>query len=107
MLPRHYISLNRFFLQTRERTERGKKSTIAWFSACYYLLNIINAKYVEKMPTQTVYLVDELRKFREVNPEIENCALAVVGCHLEPVSGDLVLLGIADTSLPDEYREQM
>ena len=55
----------------------------------------------------TVDLVDELRQLKEIHPDIANCALEVVGRHLEPVSGELVIFGIADTTLPDLEREQM
>ena len=42
----------------------------------------------------------------EVNQEIANWALPVVAQHLEPVSGELVLLGITDTLLTDEEMGQ-
>ena len=87
--------------------EREEMLTMAWFSACYYLPNMIKAKYPEKMPELTVNLVGELRQLKQLHPDIANCALAVVGRHLEPVSGELVLLGIADTTVPEEEREQM
>ena len=80
---------------------------MAMFSANYYLPNMIKAKYPSTIPTLTTALVDELRQLREVHTEMANCALEVVGRHLEPVSGELVILGIADTSLTDLEREQM
>ena len=81
--------------------------TMAIFSANYFLPNMIKAKYPAAIPTLTTALVDELRQLREVHAEMANCALGVVGRHLEPVSGELVILGIADTSLSDLEREEM
>ena len=68
---------------------------------------MVKALYPENMTIQTVYLVDQLRQLREVNQEIANCALAVIGDHLEPVSGELVLLSTAHTLLRNKEREQM
>ena len=68
---------------------------------------MIKTKYPDKMPEQTVNLVGELRQLKQVHPTITNCALAVVGRHLEPVSGELVLLVIGNTLLPQKEREQM
>ena len=68
---------------------------------------MVKALYPEKMTVQTVSLVDKLRQLREVNQEIANCALAVIGDHLEPVSGELVLLSTAHISLRDKEGKQM
>ena len=87
--------------------ERDEILMMATFSANYYLPNMIKAKYPASMPTQTTALVNELRQLREVHPDIADCALEVVSRHLEPVSGELVILGIGDTSLTDIERENM
>ena len=87
--------------------EREYIPVMAMYSACFYLPNMLKAKYPALIPTLTVDLVDELRQLKEIHPDIANCALEVVGRHLEPVSGELVIFGIADTTLPDLEREQM
>ena len=87
--------------------EREYIPVMAMYSACFYLPNMLQVKYPALIPTLTVDLVDELRELRYIHPEIANCALEVVGRHLEPVSGELVIFGIANTSLSDIEREEM
>ena len=80
---------------------------MAMFSSCYYLPNMLKAKFPAQIPTLTTEFVFELRKQKEVHQDIADCALEVVSRHLEPVSGELSILGIADKNLPDIEREDV
>ena len=68
---------------------------------------MLRAKFPAQIPTLTIEFVFELRKLKEVHPDIAECALEVVSRHLEPVSGELSILGIADKTLPDDEREEV
>ena len=87
--------------------EREQIILMAMFSACYYLPNMLRAKFPAQIPTLTIEFVFELRKLKEVHPDIAECALEVMSRHLEPVSGELSILGIADKTLPDDEREEV
>ena len=87
--------------------EREKVILMAMFSACFYLPNMLKAKFPAQIPTLTTEFVFELRKLKEVHKDIADCALEVMSRHLEPVSGELAILGIADKTLSDEEREEV
>ena len=86
--------------------EREEIILMAMYSSCYYLPSMIQSKYPSQITSLTIALICNLEDLKQVHPEIANCALQVVKRHLEPVSGELAILGIADMTLSDGEREE-
>ena len=86
--------------------EREEMILMAMYSSMYYLPNMIQSKYPAQITSLTNFLVCDLEDLKQVHHDIAVCALEVVRRHLEPVSGELAILGIADTTLSEEERQE-
>ena len=87
--------------------QREEIILLSMYTACYYIPSMISSKFAEKTPSIVLDLVCELTKLKEVHPDIANCALNVVGRHLEPLSGEMAIFSLADDDLPAAEREEV
>ena len=67
---------------------------------------MVQSKYPAQITSLTTALICNLEDLKQVHPEIATCALQVVKRHLEPVTGELAILGIADKTLSEGEREE-
>ena len=86
--------------------EREEIILMSMYCSCYYLPSMLQSKYPAQITSLTTALVCNLEDLKQVHPEIAACALQVVRRHLEPVSGELAILGIADKTLSEAEREE-
>ena len=86
--------------------EREEMILMAMYASCYYLPNMVQSKYPAQITSLTTFLVCDLEDLKQVHHNIAVCALEVVRRHLEPVSGELAILGIVDPTLSEEEREE-
>ena len=86
--------------------EREEIILMAMYSSLYYLPSMVQSKYPAQITSLTTALICNLEDLKQVHPEIATCALQVVKRHLEPVTGELAILWIADKTLSEGEREE-
>ena len=86
--------------------EREEMILMSMYASCYYLPNMVQSKYPAQITSLTNFLVCDLEDLKQVHHDIAVCALEVVRRHLEPVSGELAILGIVDLTLSEEERQE-